>query len=251
MSNGVRPDPLTIARKLQGLRVLIVEDSEEDAELMRLIFSAAGASVDVSNGVESAVGRVRKCSYHVVLSDVELGGESGVHLVDSLRQLDGVAIPPVVAVTGHTLEIKLEPLRRAGFAAILSKPVEATSLIETVWESHKGFREPSAAPFPSIPEGDISEVRSKLRARLWESLPSRAEKMGAALRAGDEERLASLCHQLKGTALNCDDASLAGLADELEQKVRNRDTSMELLEAWAQLRKGLFERSPTGSVLAK
>lgn len=241
--------PVSLPRKLDGLRILAVEDSPEDAGLLKVILQASGATVRLATSVEEARQALGSGPFDVLVADSELGDGTGADLLGVIRSGGGAQRDlRAIALTGHTGE-KLRDLLRAGFSHVFSKPVDAPALIHAIAEAGQ---EGAGTGSSSGEERDpLGSVRASLRAKLWASLSDRKDKMEAALLAGDDERLARLCHQLKGTALNCHDQPLACLADSLEQAVRNGNGSLEMVEAWVRLRSALLERAASGVPLAK
>jgi len=85
------------------LRVLIVDDSRDDAELTELTLRDAGIAVEVRRacGEADLTGQLRDFRPQLVLSDVNLPGFSGVEAMDLTRtMLPGV---PVVFLTGSSI----------------------------------------------------------------------------------------------------------------------------------------------------
>src|SRR5262245_61419302 len=81
------------------VRVLVVEDDQEAALLLRELFDPARFAVDVADTAERAVECFRRQTYVVLLADLNLPGSSGLDLIEKLRQ----AAPDtaVVVMTGH------------------------------------------------------------------------------------------------------------------------------------------------------
>ncbi|MGO3127045.1 MAG: response regulator [Luteimonas sp.] len=85
------------------LRVLIVDDSRDDAELTELALRDAGIAVEVRRacGEADLTGLLRDFHPQLVLSDVNLPGFSGVEAMRLTRALlPGV---PVVFLTGSSI----------------------------------------------------------------------------------------------------------------------------------------------------
>jgi signal transduction histidine kinase/CheY-like chemotaxis protein/putative methionine-R-sulfoxide reductase with GAF domain len=115
---------------LAGVDVLVVDDDPDALELLRVILTAAGASVRSARSVAEALGLVDGRVPDVVVSDVEMPGEDGYALVRRLRQRprhEGGGLP-VVALTGYSgLRERIRALE-AGFDMHITKPADPVEL---------------------------------------------------------------------------------------------------------------------------
>ncbi|HUG53291.1 MAG TPA: response regulator [Vicinamibacteria bacterium] len=121
--------------RLDGIRVLIVEDDEDTRDVLTLGLELQGAEVCGVGSAKEAFGAVDQFSPDVILSDIGLPDEDGLSLIRRLRQLpaDSGRIP-AAAVTAFTLgDDGQEPIR-AGFQRHFRKPVETRELFEAVAE---------------------------------------------------------------------------------------------------------------------
>jgi signal transduction histidine kinase/ActR/RegA family two-component response regulator len=120
--------------RLDGLRVLVVDDEPQARELFGLIVENAGADVRLSGSASEAVDVVHTWSPDVLVSDIEMPREDGYGLIARVRNddgLDGTRLP-AIAVTAHSrAEDRLKALE-AGFQYHLAKPVEPTELVAAI-----------------------------------------------------------------------------------------------------------------------
>jgi DNA-binding NtrC family response regulator len=119
-----RPEPA--APELDGLRVLIVEDSWLVGTALKRLLEMAGA--DVTGPVATtadAAPSISERTIDVALVDISLrDGEQSYDLIDQLHD-QGIRI---VIVSGHAdVEVKQEKV-----AAILMKPVEPRALLNSL-----------------------------------------------------------------------------------------------------------------------
>lgn len=109
----------TLAPKFP-LRVLIVEDSAEDAELcLRVLGSQFELDFDVVKTRAEFSERLRGTSFDVVLADYNLGSWAGMEVLDLLRQ-GGYDIP-VILVTGALGDQKAVECLRSGISDYVLK----------------------------------------------------------------------------------------------------------------------------------
>jgi PAS domain S-box-containing protein len=119
--------------RLEGVRVLVVDDEEDARELMATILRQRGAIVTAAGDVESALHAFETSQPDVVVSDVAMPGRGGLDLVRVLRAKGTSAT--LVAVSGFVSADEVEAALDAGFDLHVSKPVEPGELIEAVGDA--------------------------------------------------------------------------------------------------------------------
>ena len=113
---------------LQGMRILLIEDTPDIREVFTLLLRVEGADVvPAANGLEAAELANRR-DFDVVLSDLGLPDIPGDVLI---RQILAGARrrTRVVAVTGYG-EPYLSRARQAGAEVVFTKPVEWSGILE-------------------------------------------------------------------------------------------------------------------------
>lgn len=115
---------------LQGLRVLLVEDNDLNAEIAQFTLSRAGAVVTHAKDGESAVEAFAASAPHecdVVLMDIMMPGIDGLEATRRIRALDreDAATTPIIAVSANAFADDRRLSREAGMDAHLSKPVSS------------------------------------------------------------------------------------------------------------------------------
>ena len=122
---------------LQGLRVLLVEDNDLNAEIAQFTLSRAGAVVTHVKDGESAVEAFAASApheYDVVLMDIMMPGIDGLEATRRIRALDreDAATTPIIAVSANAFADDRRLSREAGMDAHLSKPVSSQELVEAL-----------------------------------------------------------------------------------------------------------------------
>lgn len=120
--------------KLDGVSVLVVDDSPDNLFLVKRLLTKSGAHVDVANDGEEAVALATIKPYDIVLMDIQMPKMDGYQATRALIA-QGYA-KPIVALTAHSMGDERKKTKVAGFAAHLTKPLNATELLETI--SHFG-----------------------------------------------------------------------------------------------------------------
>jgi two-component system CheB/CheR fusion protein len=107
------------------LRLLVVEDHEDTAELLAELLGARGHTVRVANTASAALALSAAEKFDIVLSDVGLPDATGYELMEKLHALYAMK---GIALTGWSGELDVERGRAAGFSAHLTKPVSLSRL---------------------------------------------------------------------------------------------------------------------------
>lgn len=110
-------------------RVLIVEDHGVNRVLaLRLVQRFGHEAVAVDSG-ESALARLDRESFDVVLMDCSMPGMDGFETTRRIRQyVTPVKDVPVIALTGHALPGDRERCLDAGMDGYLTKPIRLDDL---------------------------------------------------------------------------------------------------------------------------
>ena len=113
---------------LEGVNVLVVDDSEDTAEMVRHLLEIGGATVTaVTSGLE-ALRSAREKQFDVVLSDISMPGMDGFEFLSKLRALPGYHDLPAVALTGFGRPEDVQRAHAQGFYAHLTKPFDIQTL---------------------------------------------------------------------------------------------------------------------------
>src|SRR5688572_25632682 len=114
-------------------RILIVEDDASVRRLMMAHFEKNGFAVEYAMAAEEVASDER---YDVVLTDVNLPGESGVDLARRIRAHQPGQ--PVVFMTGDTDAALAHRALRTGAAGYLIKPFELCELDAVINQAVRG-----------------------------------------------------------------------------------------------------------------
>lgn len=119
---------------LNGLHVLVVDDERDARELLTELLTRAGARVSAAGTVAEGVECVLTLKPNVLVSDINLNGESGYSLIRAVRDLasDEARLIPAIALTAETRFSDRMRALSAGFQLHLPKPVEPAELITLI-----------------------------------------------------------------------------------------------------------------------
>ena len=124
-------------QKLEGLRLLVVDDDPDALELLTILFSGDGAEIIAAASALEALEALSCFQPDMLISDISLPDEDGYSLLQKVRNLDascGGQIP-AIALTAHAMEEDRTRALSAGFDRHLSKPFdldELTSLVKSL-----------------------------------------------------------------------------------------------------------------------
>lgn len=119
------------ARSFDGLRFLVVDDTEELAEILTFVLEREGAAVEVAVDGPSAVARATGEPFDVVLMDVGLPGMDGL---EACRRITDVRDVVVVMLSARDAPSDRAAGTAAGAAGYLSKPFTPRTLVAQLRE---------------------------------------------------------------------------------------------------------------------
>ena len=120
--------------RLDGLRVLVVDDEADTRELLTMGLGRCGAQVVTAASAVEALEALAAGEFDALVSDIGMPGVDGRELIRRVRTLppERGGRTPAVAVTAYArAEDRLGALR-AGFEMHVSKPVELAELVVAV-----------------------------------------------------------------------------------------------------------------------
>jgi CheY-like chemotaxis protein len=126
------PRPANEARALDHLTILIVEDTQDAREPMRLLLEQLGARVlEAANGSQ-ALDVLAVHRPDIILCDLRMPVMDGYEFIRALTRDRGHDHPPVVAISGLASKGDRERTSVAGFRGHLGKPIDLEALVATV-----------------------------------------------------------------------------------------------------------------------
>lgn len=121
---------------LTGLRLLLVEDNELNAEIAKEIMTRRGIQVELaSNGEECLKILEKKPDYYydAILMDVQMPVMNGYETTREIRSKTwSYASVPIIAVTANAFEEDKQKALQSGMNDFIAKPIEIPKLIEVL-----------------------------------------------------------------------------------------------------------------------
>ncbi len=120
-------EPMKVASSMPALRILVVDDNQDTADLTADVLSHLGHDVRVAYDGPSAIAAVADFVPDAALLDIGLPGMDGYELAQRLRARLGDAVR-FVAMSGYGQRDDRQRSQEAGFSNHLVKPVNVESL---------------------------------------------------------------------------------------------------------------------------
>ena len=120
--------------KLDGLRVLVVDDEADTLDLIKVLLAQCGAEVSTASSSAEALGLFAESTPDVIISDIGMPGEDGFELIRKVRELppERGGRTPAVALTAYARAADRMRVLRSGYQMHVAKPVELAELIAVV-----------------------------------------------------------------------------------------------------------------------
>lgn len=125
--------PRERAGALEGVQVLVIDDSHDSADAIGLLIEAAGGEVRVAYDGATGIALAQASSPEAILLDIGMPIMDGYETCRRLRQLLGKRVA-IIAISGWGQDEVKQKAKQAGFDAHLTKPVPAIDLEEMVMQ---------------------------------------------------------------------------------------------------------------------
>lgn len=120
--------------RLDGLKLLVVDDEADTRELLGAVLEQCGAEVTAVGSAEEALEALEKLHPNVLMSDIGMLGEDGYALIRKVRALPAErgGGTPAVALTAYARTEDRVRALSSGYQVHIAKPVEPAELIAAV-----------------------------------------------------------------------------------------------------------------------
>ena len=119
-------DPLA----LNGVRILVVDDSPDSAVLVSRMLKIVGADVETASRGQEGIEKALEFRPDVVLMDIEMPEMDGFEATRRLRAKHFEN--PIIALSAHVMREDRQEAQRSGATAYLMKPISRRALLETL-----------------------------------------------------------------------------------------------------------------------
>lgn len=144
----------TRTERLDGIRVLFVDDSADARDLVSTILADRGAIVRTCESSDAALAALARERPDVMISDIEMPGGDGYEMIRALRVRDEDSETPIpaIALTGATRAEDRIRMLAGGFQVHIPKPVDPAELVAAVAALAVQFRDGRSTARPKKPK---------------------------------------------------------------------------------------------------
>ncbi len=240
-----REQPAEIPEKrpsTDGLHILVAEDNIVNQKLTGKLLEQQGFNVEIAENGEEAIEALKKCSFDLVLMDIQMPKLDGIEATQIIRNSKSAGFDPdipIIAVTAHAFDEDKERFLKAGMNACVTKPFKRDDLLREINKHISVSVELTEAKAVKSPlDGDViktSEAMNRLGGdeelirELWkiflENTPGQMEDLNKAINAGDIALTERHAHTLKSSAANLGANSMAEKALKIEELARSKSSN--------------------------
>ena len=115
-----------------GLRVLVIEDSVDTLNMLKLWLSTFGCEVLTAADAMEGLKLAARARPDLIISDIGMPDVDGYEFMRMLRRTKGLESVPAIALTGYDRVEDKELSVAAGYNAHLSKPTDMRRLLSLI-----------------------------------------------------------------------------------------------------------------------
>lgn len=210
-AEAVRP---IIRSRLRGRRLLVVDDNPFVRELFVTFLTENGALCAAAATGKDAVAQAARNDFDAIVLDLALPDGDSTGLISSLR------IPQhpsrIIGVSAHAGTADRARALAAGMDVFLTKPVRLEALTAAILKDSEDS--------VSIDLKSMDALQRKLLLQFFRELPAEKARLAAAISQSSWDRIQTLAHHLKNTAIVVHDDALFDACTGLEEAASAADS---------------------------
>ncbi len=250
---GSAQAPQPLRSSLKGARILVVDDSPVNREILEEILSLEGVIVRCAADGEEAVDLVFAESFDAVLMDIRMPRMDGHEATRRIRKDGRFHALPIIAMTGDASESEAEKCIRSGMNLVAVKPIRREELFSVLMgqlcsNPIEGFAVQAGQPRKADMEGRVQtadaflrerglfglnikqamqnlgigfEAYTRILERFVQQNAHAVERINAHAAEGECFKLQSQAHSLRGSSANIGALNLAAAAQDVENLCRD------------------------------
>ncbi len=227
----------------KGLRVLIVEDNDNNIQVLSLALENIGIQADVVKNGQDAVRSAKQTQYDVIFMDLHTPLMDGIEATRRIRARKGTRQPFIAALTASYIQDR-EKCLQAGMNTYLCKPIQIDDLRRVLSDYLEGTITALTTSGGYTEVSEVSDVKGgvvdraalvslgKIVAtgtgtlgefvdRFLPGMKKLIVEVDASIVSQDLKKLHLSAHSLKSNAKTLGSVELATLAEEIELQARN------------------------------
>jgi PAS domain S-box-containing protein len=240
------------SRRLQGMRLLVVEDNALNRQVVHELLKGEGAEVTLAEGGVPGIELATRepCRFDIVIMDVQMPDIDGLEATRRIRADERFQFLPILAMTANATNEDRAECLEAGMNEHVGKPIDIDEVVpillalsgRTMNTAAAPAALPGAAPDDTTIEpiadvlqrfGGQGEIYRKALASYDLEIVRLKDRLNQLAHAGTADELAAEMHVLKGIAGTVGARQLAELAGDLEVSAKSdvQAGSAQLLSA--------------------
>ncbi|MDE1819525.1 MAG: response regulator [Euryarchaeota archaeon] len=125
--------PNVATPNLEGLRLLVAEDSEDNRFLLQRFLRNTACRIEVAENGKVALDKFQRGEYDLVLMDLQMPFMDGYAATREIRAFErrrGLNPTPIIALSAYAIKEEIEKSLAAGCDAHVTKPIDKAKLFE-------------------------------------------------------------------------------------------------------------------------
>lgn len=119
--------------RLDGLKIIVVDDNQDACKVLNLALQHAGAEVKCFSSVQAGLSATHESEPDIILTDLAIPGESGLSLIRNLREASSNKHDiPVIVLSACAFQTDKEAAISAGADLFLPKPYKPSEVIKAI-----------------------------------------------------------------------------------------------------------------------
>ena len=229
--------PLVEQLKERDLKVLLVDDSNDNLFLLKELVSPFASTIHFAeNGLE-AFEKFRATKYDAVFMDIQMPVMDGYTAIRKMREHPNGRGVPIYAVTAHSGLVDAQKCIEAGFTDRIVKPVVRSDIYQSLARAY-GLN--GGEMDSSSPSGIPQKFLDKLMPAYFRTRDDDLRRLHVALASADLAGLKGLGHKIKGSSATYGFNETSGLSHSLETAAEAGD--LQACRDWV----GRIERAISG-----
>lgn len=178
--------------------VIAIDDDPLQLEVVREMLERSGVSCQTCRDMKEVVAAMRQTKFDLLLTDIQMGGTSGLDLLKLLRNSDigNSRSIPVIAMTARGDKEK-ETLLQYGFSSCIYKPFSKNELLNCLSALMKTAEKEwkkTVVDFDSLTDGVTD--KNKILETFIQELDESTALLEKALAATDRNRMREILHRI-------------------------------------------------------
>jgi PAS domain S-box-containing protein len=207
-----------LALEFTPVEILVVEDNDLSRKIVSQMLTNYGFHVsEAVNGLE-CLQLLQKHRFDLILMDMQMPIMDGYEATRLIRETVGQESIPIIAMTANALSGDREKCLAAGCTSYIAKPFKTDDLVQEISHHLSQSIQRSAKSQAGLHQ----HLMEELLPEFLEQLDELIQELGQALQQQDAERLASLSHDIKGTAGMYGFIAISQIASQIEKAARDR-----------------------------